>query len=336
MTLRAWPAYGGHRGRSTADRLGRSSLDLDPPPPARDLAVPPTIADLLASGTVDAELAGLLWLLLDGGVPLTVAGAATDDTGRAERSAILDGLLDLVPSSRREIRLAGPTEDFAWLSTAEAFGWRRSAPAASPPADPQTSIILAGELGGMPPADTVGDAARLVVRALGSGFGLAATAAGGRLEDVLTGLRRQPIGLTDDELTNLGVVLIVDPAEADSGAGEAAADPGRGSRIVAAHYLRPLARDVHGHPQRLAPAVLSTWDGAAGRFEHFAWGIAGELAGRVGRRTGDFEIERERRSAILADLATTSGGRPTERSAIRAVLDRARVAETASGGPHTH
>jgi hypothetical protein len=329
LTPRAPAAY--------VDRVVRSPgppwetlLDLDPlPPPVASSGGPLvgslTIADLVRSGTVDAELAGLLWLLVDGGVPLTVAGPGVDEAARSERRLVLDGVLDLVPSSRRTIRLAGPTEDFAWLAGAEALGWRRTSPPDLAAADPRTTVVLAGELGALPPADTVGDAARLVVRALGSGYGLAATASGGRLEDVLSGLRRQPIGLTDDELTNLGTVLIVDRAPAT------AAGPSPRPRVVAAHYLRPLARDVHGHPQRLAPAVLATWAPELDRFEHFAWGIAAELAGRVGRRTGDFEVERERRSAILTDLAEGAAHGPEARPTIRAALERARLA-VASGG----
>ena len=60
-------------------------------------------------------------------------------------------------------------------------------------------------------------------------------------------------------------------------------------RVLAAHYLRPVARDVHGHVQRLPPAVLATWNPTAGAFDHFAWGVVGELGGRSGRRSVDFE-----------------------------------------------
>ena len=74
-------------------------------------------------------------------------------------------------------------------------------------------------------------------------------------------------------------------------------DPEDGS--VAAHYLRPVARDMHGHVQKLGPAVLATWDGRAGRFEHFGWGVTPELAMRTGRHAGDFEIELERRREAL-------------------------------------
>ena len=291
--------------------LDRIRPDLPPTDPG------PSIVSLLRSRTLDAELGSLLWLLLDGGVALLVAAPGDGAAARAVRTSVLDALLDLVPPTRTRMPLAGATEDFTWLSGAEGLGWVRTAPAEAT-VEPASTIILAGEIGPPPEADTSGDRARLVVRALGRGFGLAATMEAARLEDVLAGLRRRPIQLTDDELTNLGLVLVL--AE---GAG-----PGSSPRIAAAHYLRPLARDVHGHPQRLPPAVLATWDPAGDRFEHFAWGIAAELAGRVGRRTGDFELERERRAAVLTGLAAADPSGPdlADRAATRAMIDRQRVA----------
>ncbi len=72
--------------------------------------------------------------------------------------------------------------------------------------------------------------------------------------------------------------------------------------MVAAHYVRPMVRDGHGHLQRLGPAVLATWDPAEDAFEQFGWGITPELARRVGRRAGDFEIELDRRRTVLETL----------------------------------
>jgi hypothetical protein len=90
-------------------------------------------------------------------------------------------------------------------------------------------------------------------------------------------------------------------------------DPATGAlrrRVVAAHYVRPVARDGAGHVQRLGPAVLATWDAPGDRFEDFAWGIAPELAERVRRRAGDFDAERDRRAAYLDGLvrAGAAGG----------------------------
>ena len=97
-------------------------------------------------------------------------------------------------------------------------------------------------------------------------------------------------GLTDDEASFLGVVLVVDRRA------EAGGEP----RVTAAHYLRPLVRDAGGHPRRQRPAVLAAWEPGGDRWEDFAWGIGPDLAERCRMRAGDFEAERERRAALLA------------------------------------
>ncbi len=292
-----------------------------------------TIVAAIGDGRLDAELAGRLWVLVDGGVPVIVCGRAAADTGtqRTIRADLADAILDLVPSTRRRLELAGASEDFQWLADAERLGWVRSSPPDPGPADPRATTLVGGELGAGPPADLAGDRVRLAVRALGRGFGLVATIDAAGLEEVLAMLRRRPIFVTDDEASNLGIVLVVGTA-ADDGPdeGESAA----ATRVTAAHYVRPLARDVHGHTQRLPPAVLATWDGRIGRFEHFAWGIAGELAERVGRRSGDFEAECERRAAVLAALAADEAS--MDRTDLHARLDHHRAVGAAGSGTHRH
>ena len=96
----------------------------------------------------------------------------------------------------------------------------------------------------------------------------------------------------DDELTFLGAVLVLGGA------------PRGRLRVVAGHYVRPLARDAHGHSQRLGPAVLATWNGDLGRYEHFAWGVLPEIAARLGQRAGDLERDLHHRRDDLAGLAT--------------------------------
>ena len=290
---------------------------------------PSTILDAVRDGVLDAELGGLLWLLVDGGAPVVVAGPGlSGSTGRKVRADLLAAVLDLLPSTRHRLDLAGSNEDFPWLSDAERLGWVRSTGADTLPAIPWQTTLVAGELGGDPSTDLAGDRVRLVVRALGSGFGLVATIDAAGLDEVLASLRRRPVFLTDDELSNLGIVLVIG-SEGEGSSGAA------GVRVVAAHYVRPLARDTHGHTQRLPPAVLATWDGGSGRFEHFAWGISAELAERVGRRTGDFEAESERRAGVLAALAMADD-EPLDRTALHAVLDRQRAVGALDAGFRQH
>jgi hypothetical protein len=307
--------------------------------------VPPTprsIVELLRAGTLDAELAATLWLLIEGRVPIIVAAAGRG----AGKSTLLGALLDFLPPGLRIIELEGATETFDWLPQATELGWDRphahalaaETPAAATPAAatraaatraaatpdregashrpvrPDDTVLLIPELSDHLPSYTWGAEARIAIRAASIGYDLAATIHADDLEEVFDALRRPPVGADDDELSRLGVVAIL----------RRLGDGRR--RVVAAHYVRPTARDEHGHVQRLGPAVLATWDPNADRFEHFGWGVTPELALRVGRKAGDFELEVDRRRDYLAGLVEA---RIVEVDAVRAAIDGYRTTTVA-------
>ena len=250
---------------------------------------PRSIVELIRSGTLDAELAATIWLLLEGRVPLIVAGDGPAD----DRSTVLAALLDFVPRDVRVVELAGADETFAWLPQASELGWPTAgqARANGPPLRPTGAMLLATELSDLGPETTWGEAARIAVRAASIGYGLAATMPAESLDDVFAELRAAPVRLTDDELSRLGVVLVVRRTDDER------------CRVVAAHYVRPVVRDVHGHLQRLGPAVLATWDERTDTLEQFGWGVAPELASRIGKRAGDFELELAACRDLLERLA---------------------------------
>ena len=292
--------------------------------------VPPTprsIVELIRAGTLDAELAATLWLLIEGRVPVIVA--ARDRL--VGKSTLLNALLDFLPTGIQVRELEGAMESFDWLPQAPELGWRRHAPspeaiAASvgmskrrPPVRPDNTVLLIPELSDHLPAYTWGAEARVAIRAASIGYGLAATIHADSLDEVFVELRQPPVALNDDELSRLGLVLIL----------RRVGDGHR--RIVAAHYVRPVSRDEHGHTQRLGPAVLATWDPDTDHFEHFAWGITPELARVIDRRPGDFELEVDRRRDYLAGLAEAS---IVEVDAVRTAIDGYR-ATTASADTAT-
>ena len=277
------------------------------PPEAR------SIADIIRAGTLDGELAAILWILIEARVPIVVAAGARS----VGKTTLLSALLDFVPPTIHRIGLRGIDETFDWLPQASELGWPGTARRATvdPPIRPDNTILHVAELSDHTPAYTWGDAARLVVRAAAIGYGLAATIHGDSLEDVFAALRADPVRLADDELSRLGVVLVL-------------RQDGRGvRRVVAAHYVRPVARDEHGHVQRLGPAVLATWDPAAQTFEHFGWGVIPELAMRVARRPGDFEIETDARRALLDELVVSGATGVDE---VRGAIERYRVGAVTS------
>jgi hypothetical protein len=214
---------------------------------------PPTLPGLVAAGVLDASLAALAWLLLERGVPVLVAGP--DATGRA---AVGEALATALPEARR--------------------------PGAEPGGN--RLVRVAGAVDREAPRGVL----RAALAATTGRSGLLAALEAGDLAGVLDVVAGQ--GLTTDEASFLGVVVVLGAAPADGAA-----------RVTIAHYLRPVVRDVGGHPRRLGPAVLAAWDAAAGRWEDFAWGIAPDLAERCRMRAGDFEAERAARAALLADLA---------------------------------
>ena len=255
---------------------------------------PDSLVGLVRDGVLDAELAALAWIMIEAGIPMVVAGESAE-----ARSSVRGGLLDLLPPSARIVTLAGDAETFSWMAEAVELGWRHDGPRAAGAAAElvragtmDAPVVLVADLDDVAPGRTWGEQARLVIRALALGYGMAATAGGTRLEDVLGRLAAAPVGAIDDELTRLGVVLIL------------GADSRGVLRVRAAHYLRPVARDAHGHIQRLAPAVLATWNDQAGRFDHFSWGVMGELGGRIGRRPAELEREQAIRARRISASAT--------------------------------
>jgi len=209
--------------------------------PGQTTAIP-SLVELVAQGVLDAELGALLWVLVEGRIPVVVAVPA-DRLGAGGQ--LLAGIISSIH----------PEEAIDGLS--EPMG-----------AAGASSLVRGRRAGGVLEA--------------------------GSLADVRSRLGGGPLPLTDDQLTFIGCVLVLD----DAGSGR------RGRlRVTAAHYVRPLARDAHGHAQRLGPAVLATWDDRLGRYEHFAWGVLPDIAARLGRRAGDLEQDVHHRRDDLAGLA---------------------------------
>jgi hypothetical protein len=272
-----------------------------------------SIVELIGAGVLDAELAALAWLLVEARVPIVVGGLQRG----AGKTTLLEALLDFLPATARRVDLAGAGEDFVWLPEAEALGWTRqtSPESVAIPVTPASAVLVAAEISEHLPIYTWGRAARTLIRAASIGYGIAATLHADRLEDVHDLLRARAVGLTDEELTYLGLILIVRAGRGPDGHIR--------RRVVAAHYARQVGRDEHGHTQRLPPAVLAARDKASDRLDHFAWGVMPELAIRLGRKAGDLERDVSERATLLARLVAEGA---VDLEAVRAAIAAHRVA----------
>jgi hypothetical protein len=218
-----------------------------------------------AASLVGLVAAGVLDAGLAGLVSLLLEdGIPVHVAGRVpdDAGALLDALVSALPSERR--------------------------PGAGGGGPGHRLVRVPGPLSAASPSGTL----RAALAATTGRSGLASTIQADDLGGVLAIFREQR--LSDDEISFMGVVLILGSDHHTDGRVSLAP-----SRVVAAHYLRPVARDAGGHVQRLGPAVLATWDPERSRYDHFAWGIYPELAARTGLRAGDVEREHVVRAGAL-------------------------------------
>ena len=258
-----------------------------------------SIVELIRAGTLDAELAAQLWLLVEARVPIVVAAEAQG----VGKSTLLHALLDFLPAGRprrragrrgRDLRLAaaGDRARLAGRRPPDAGGRARSVPgrpSCSPPSCPTTCRPTPG------------------ARRRGSPSGPPRSATAWRRRSTpirsTTCSRRSgepPVRLTDDELSHLGVVLILRVVD-----GRPAAGRGRPLRPPDRPRHRTAISSASDRPSW--PPGTPTTDA----FEHFGWGVTPELALRIGRPAGDFEIEADRRREHL------DGARPGRRDRTR-------------------
>ncbi len=178
----------------------------------------------------------------------------------------------------------------------------------------------AGGSSGLEAADALRQALlACLVPAPGARTPSALTVDGGSLESVLVRIPTLSLDSVDESGARVAIVAVL-----------ATDDEADTWRAAAVHLLRAPLRDAHGHVQRQGPAVLSTWDGASRRFEHFSWAVLAELALLVDERAGDLEIAVDRRAGLLAGLVAHRVEVP---GAVRLAIEAARAEERPS---HRH
>ncbi|CAN5593263.1 hypothetical protein BH20CHL6_BH20CHL6_17110 [soil metagenome] len=154
------------------------------------------------------------------------------------------------------------------------------------------------------PSGVWGAVLRARIATLRPGDRFRATAEAASLRQLLERLDAPEIGLTDDEVRALGLIVVLD----DQG------------RLAAAHLLRPVERDGAGHLQRRPPAVLAARESRGWTLEHFTWAVTSELADRVDRSQADFEARQADRARLIDHLAahpSSSGDRAAMEDHVR-------------------
>ncbi len=158
-----------------------------------------SILELTDSGTLELEIAAILWLLVERRTSLiTAAGPRL-----AGKTTLLNALLDLRRPEVDIVHIKGEEEDFRFLEDTE----------------PARTYLIAAEISNHLPAYTWGDVARRVFEVLPKGYALGATVHADAAEEVL-GMLHGEIGVPVELLAHVGMIITIEMGPPLNGAAE--------------------------------------------------------------------------------------------------------------------
>ena len=226
---------------------------------------PLSVAELIAAGTLDAELAALFWVALERRASLLVAAGPNG----AGKTVILTALLDFLPTDVQRVHLQGMAEDFAFVGHV----------------DPARTYLLCNEISDHLPIYLWGRRVRRLFELLGQGFALGATLHADSAEETVDFLRAPPLAVPDALLAQ--VTLIVTLVMFRRG-GELL------RRVQAVHVLAASRGGLAHEP-------LALREPAADRLRYPPEAVD-VLARRLGTPTPALQAAAAARAGLLADL----------------------------------
>jgi len=241
---------------------------------------PLSMAQIIALQSVDAETAGLVWLLLECGASLTVAGP-TDPQPGVGKTTTLNALLQFLPEGTALVYMSGMYENFAFTRI--------------PEIDPNTTYALCNEVSDHLPIYMWGRIARRYLTLPGKGFHVATSVHADTINDVMQ-MYSNDLHLNTEDIRRLGLIVNI-------GLVGRAYPPRR--RWFTTHFVRPQA-DVQ-NPDAVIPIPISLWNEYDDTFEHADQATLDELAAYSGVAPQEFRKALKLRVDCLKDIAQGNG-----------------------------
>lgn len=249
-----------------------------------------SMAQIIAAGSVDAQTVAMIWLLLEHGASLTVAGP-TDPQPGIGKTTTLNALLQFLPDNTALAYMSGMYEDFAFTRL--------------PDIDPAHTYALCNEVSDHLPIYMWGRIARRFLTLPASGYHVATSVHADTIDDVLT-MYQHDLRLTPQDVRRLGLVL----------------------NIGVVGYVYPLRRRwltthfLHSQPGKrpdiVEPLPLSLWNEVDDSFEHADQSILDALASWAGTTPAAFDAALKRRADCLEEQASNGA---TMREMFKAIAD---------------
>src|SRR3989449_3288592 len=241
---------------------------------------PLSAAQIIALGSVDAKTAALVWLLLEQGASLTVAGP-TDPQPGIGKTTTLNALLQFLPEGTGLVYMSGMYENFAFTR--------------SPDIDPTTTYALCNEVSDHLPIYMWGRVARRYLTLPAQGYHIATSVHADAIDDVIY-MYQHDLRVSAEDVRHLGLVVNIGLV--------GRVYPLR-RRWLTTHFLQPQADPKR--PDTVIPLPLSLWNEFDDTFEHADQSILGELANWAGMTSAEFAASLQRRTDCLEDLSRGQG-----------------------------
>src|SRR2546428_10506069 len=237
-------------------------------------------AQIIAMDSVDAKTVALVWLLLEHGASLTVAGP-TDPQPGIGKTTTLNALLQFLPEGTALAYMSGMYEDFAFTRL--------------PDIDPATTYALCNEVSDHLPIYMWGRVARRYLTLPAQGYHIATSVHADTIDDVIH-MYQHDLRVSVEDVRRLGLVVNIGLV-------------GRGyplrRRWLSAHFLQPHADPKH--PDEIVPIPLSLWNDFDDTFEHAKQPILNELANWAGISPAEFAVAFQLRIECLEKLSQGQG-----------------------------
>lgn len=243
---------------------------------------PLSVAQLVALGSVDAETAGLIWLLLEHGASLTVAGP-TDPQPGVGKTTTLNALLQFLPEGTALAYMSGMYEDFAFTRL--------------PDIKPQETYALCNEVSDHLRIYMWGRVAKRYLSLPAQGYHIATSVHADTIDDVVE-MYQHDLRLTAEDMRRLGLVINMGLA--------GRVYPAR-RRWFTTHFFDTKTNPKK--PDAITPVPLSLWNSVDDTFEHADQPILDDLAQWAGMSCNAFNAALKRRIDCLKELAGENNGR---------------------------
>ena len=241
---------------------------------------PLSMAQITAMGCVDARTAALIWLLMEHGASLTVAGP-TDPQPGVGKTTTLNALLQFVPENTALAYMSGMYEDFAFTQL--------------PDIEPEHTYALCNEVSDHLPIYMWGRVARRYLNLTADGYHIATSVHADTIDDVLY-MYQHDLRLSAGDVRRLGLVVNIGLV--------GHVYPLR-RRWLTTHFLQ--AHPDPTQPDKVVPLPLSLWNEFDDSFEHGDQPILDDLAAWACMTPDAFSKAFKLREDCMEEIAQGSG-----------------------------